>query len=573
MFNFFSRKPAQPALTKESPETQIVPETQETDSIARNQQLRTPSPSATSVISRGNNVNLSPLLGKQQTPSGPPITPSPPPDPLLDKPNRDAELGLISDPAALHALVSSIPPKILHEYTLKHLIPPARSTTNIHPPSSLTLTHLTSFFSSLTPPPKLHCVRCHKFFYEVENDDRSCLVPHDDDSAEVERVGSSKKVDTAYQTLWGCCGKMVEGDGDMGPPDGWCYEGKHTTDTKRARFRADSTIHNDKLHSCDKLKCFEPPVSSPESESDIGASPRPRKRKRTSRKRTTAAQSTAGEEQGGGTTAVVVGEGYEDDDEEEEDAMSVVSTRSKSSSRPKKKPKSLAATTSAAVAAGIPLPSSPGPSTPITAQATTTTSSSAPGSSSAAAPRPRKKRAKTTHDDKSFKPEATPVDDDNDEDHMMDVDSEGLTLTASSGKKRPGRPKGSKNKKSAVVVTTTTMMTGASVSVPTSPAAVGSGGGGGGGGGSKKKSVSPTREGGGGGGGNGSGGKKTHRPSVSFSATTKKDKDVVVGTSTSASASASSGSQRISGSMRPKKKTVKKLEEVVATSVEGEEGM
>jgi hypothetical protein len=28
--------------------------------------------------------------------------------------------------------------------------------------------------------------------------------------------------------LWGCCGKTVEGDGDMGPPDGWCYEGMHT---------------------------------------------------------------------------------------------------------------------------------------------------------------------------------------------------------------------------------------------------------------------------------------------------------------------------------------------------------
>jgi hypothetical protein len=50
-------------------------------------------------------------------------------------------------------------------------------------------------------------------------------VAHDDDSAEVERVG---KASGGYQTLWGCCGKTVEGDGDMGPPDGWCYEGKHT---------------------------------------------------------------------------------------------------------------------------------------------------------------------------------------------------------------------------------------------------------------------------------------------------------------------------------------------------------
>lgn len=47
----------------------------------------------------------------------------------------------------------------------------------------------------------------------------------------------------------------MEGTGDMGPPDGWCYEGRHTTDTKRARFRADSTIHDDKLFSCAVSGC------------------------------------------------------------------------------------------------------------------------------------------------------------------------------------------------------------------------------------------------------------------------------------------------------------------------------
>ena len=84
-----------------------------------------------------------------------------------------------------------------------------------------------------------HCVRCHKDFTDVENTDRSCLVPHDDESAEVERVGRSRKVGAAegpvYETLWGCCGKTVEGDGDQGPPDGWCYEGKHTVCPALAR--------------------------------------------------------------------------------------------------------------------------------------------------------------------------------------------------------------------------------------------------------------------------------------------------------------------------------------------------
>ncbi|KAJ7903491.1 hypothetical protein B0H14DRAFT_3851293 [Mycena olivaceomarginata] len=108
-----------------------------------------------------------------------------------------------------------------------------------------------------------------------------CLVGHDDDSAEVERVGKG----AGYETLWGCCGKTVDGDGDMGPPDGWCYEGMHTTDPKRARFRADSTIYEDKLTSCARLRCHEPHGSvsrkrsrravdadSEDSESDSGAS-------------------------------------------------------------------------------------------------------------------------------------------------------------------------------------------------------------------------------------------------------------------------------------------------------------
>ncbi|KAG8219059.1 hypothetical protein J3R82DRAFT_4815 [Butyriboletus roseoflavus] len=120
------------------------------------------------------------------------------------------------------------------------------------PPSPNTVTKLTTFFSTLAPPPLLHCVRCHKDFYDIENEDkdRACRVPHDDESALVSRVPGG-----SYETLWGCCGQTASGDGSEGPPDGWCYEGRHTTDAKRARFRADSTIHDDKLTSCLKLNC------------------------------------------------------------------------------------------------------------------------------------------------------------------------------------------------------------------------------------------------------------------------------------------------------------------------------
>lgn len=165
---------------------------------------------------------------------------------------------LPTDPSPLRRLIASVPPQTLHTYTLAHLDP-------LSSPDPAALTVLFNFFATLAPPPRLHCVRCHKGYFQVENTDRSCLVPHDDESAEVERVGASsrsKGLGTEYETLWGCCGKTVEGDGDMGPPDGWCYEGKHTTDMKRARFRADSTPYDDKLASCERLRCHRPPLSS-----------------------------------------------------------------------------------------------------------------------------------------------------------------------------------------------------------------------------------------------------------------------------------------------------------------------
>ncbi|KAJ4480208.1 hypothetical protein J3R30DRAFT_2594449 [Lentinula aciculospora] len=404
MFRFFARKPLAGPAGKSSIEDSLA-------DAPNNKQLRTPSPSVDSAI--GKNIrNISPLRGAALDP---PITPSPPPpetnvpDSILNQ-ELDNELGLITDPSALHSLISSVPPKTLHEYLLGHLIPPTRNSakpnTNFHQPSSLTLTHLTSFFSSLAPPPQLHCVRCHKFFYEVENVERSCLVPHDDESAEVERVGVGRGADTQYETLYNCCGKTVEGEGDMGPPDGWCYEGKHTTDTKRARFRADSTMHADKLVSCERLRCFEPIISDDASSGSQVSDPRPRKRKRSTRKGEEAKVEAAAEQDFNDVQ-------MDDVDDDEDDARSITSTRSQS--RLKKKLKSL-------------------PSSPFGSASAPATSTAKSNSSTS---KPRKKRAKAKHDDKPFKPDPSLFNDDGG-DTDIDVD-DSTSISARRKTKRVSR--------------------------------------------------------------------------------------------------------------------------------------
>ena len=194
MFSFFSRKQQQPpAIPTQS---DLESHAMVVDSVP--QQLRTPSPSEAA----SNGLATHTLMA---SPSHE-IHPLDPPKPALPP-----------TPEALHALVTTIPAKTLHAYVLANI--------PIAPPD--TLTALASFFATLTPPPRLHCVRCHADYTEVENTDRSCHVPHDDDSAYVERVGMCRG-GSEYETQYGCCGKTVEGEGDLGPPDGWCYEGLHT---------------------------------------------------------------------------------------------------------------------------------------------------------------------------------------------------------------------------------------------------------------------------------------------------------------------------------------------------------
>jgi len=198
MFGFFSRKRQTAAKVSN---IQSVPMAVDSEP----QQLRTPSPSEAAFNVLGPHPNIA------MTPPGHSIS-------------HTSKPAVPPTPEALHALVTSIPPKTLHAYVLAN-IPAA-------PPD--TLVALASFFATLSPPPLLHCARCHGDYTDVENGDRSCRVPHDDDSANVEWVGRGRG-ECEYETFYGCCSKTVEGEGDLGPPDGWCYEGMHTV--------SQSTIH------------------------------------------------------------------------------------------------------------------------------------------------------------------------------------------------------------------------------------------------------------------------------------------------------------------------------------------
>lgn len=69
-------------------------------------------------------------------------------------------------------------------------------------------------------------------------------MDHDDNSTEVQYG----------ETTWGCCGNVVEGEDT---PAGWCYEGKHAADRRKARYRDDydSDASQDGLQGCEQRKC------------------------------------------------------------------------------------------------------------------------------------------------------------------------------------------------------------------------------------------------------------------------------------------------------------------------------
>jgi hypothetical protein len=96
------------------------------------------------------------------------------------QPAAVADIGETLKPTTRSSPLST--PKTLNAYELVH-IPGC-------PPD--TVAALASFFATLAPPPLLHCVWCHAEYTEVENRNRSCRVPCEDESADVEWVGRGR---------------------------------------------------------------------------------------------------------------------------------------------------------------------------------------------------------------------------------------------------------------------------------------------------------------------------------------------------------------------------------------------
>lgn len=181
------------------------------------QQLRTPSPSELALDpANAPATTTSPARSLAHETTAPSELAEVNPSLASINPETDPE-GAVE---ALLELLPSIPAKTLHTYTTTHLNHISTTLSNASNDSpipasqvpSAQIPALLAFFATLTPPPQLHCVRCHKEYVEVENTDRSCLVAHDDESAEVERVGRSRaagEIGTEYETIWNCCGKTV----------------------------------------------------------------------------------------------------------------------------------------------------------------------------------------------------------------------------------------------------------------------------------------------------------------------------------------------------------------------------
>ena len=107
----------------------------------------------------------------------------------------------------LRDLVSSVPLKTLRAHTLRTINQLQGSPTPDDTNEELRV--LTRFFSTLTRPPTLHCVRCHDEYFAIENDRYACTMGHDTLCVTLRRA--SERGYGEYDAFWECYGRTTEG--------------------------------------------------------------------------------------------------------------------------------------------------------------------------------------------------------------------------------------------------------------------------------------------------------------------------------------------------------------------------
>lgn len=81
----------------------------------------------------------------------------------------------------LKQLVTQVPPKALHRFLMERLDvqkpgkAKKRANANVFPTLQNDFPILSAFFNGLEAPPKLHCLRCHSDYFEIENGPRACV--------------------------------------------------------------------------------------------------------------------------------------------------------------------------------------------------------------------------------------------------------------------------------------------------------------------------------------------------------------------------------------------------------------
>ncbi|KAG8712054.1 hypothetical protein FRC08_015096 [Ceratobasidium sp. 394] len=95
----------------------------------------------------------------------------------------------------------------------------------------------------------LHCVRCHRKYFESENTNSSCKIEHDEPEDEGILVyeGHNKKRMHRYP----CCDESFPLDSDSEPTSTICYTDWHTTDPEDVEYERNKTVQ-----TCEEAGCI-----------------------------------------------------------------------------------------------------------------------------------------------------------------------------------------------------------------------------------------------------------------------------------------------------------------------------